>query len=278
MDANEKTYWSPAQFAVIQLELDEYRDFLSFEAEYQLTQESLRIDIVVIKKNKDVIIEKNIGRIFRAHNLIEFKSENDYISINDFYKVNAYSLHYMSLENIHPKDLTLTFITRTHPQVLFNTLKDELGCEVAEVSCGIYHVLGFGLVPVQVIETKLLDADENLWLGSLTSKIRDKTVVEKILTKYQEKGKDVSYHTYLSTLLKANYGTFLEVIESMHDEAKMWEDVEKFLARIGLLEKTKKSMAMEIAENLLSKGMQVTDIVDVTGLSMAEIEVLRTSH
>ena len=42
-----------------------------------------------IKKNVDEPIEKNIGRIFRKHNIVEYKSPTDYLSVDDFYKVYA---------------------------------------------------------------------------------------------------------------------------------------------------------------------------------------------
>ena len=280
MNAKEKNYWHPAQYAAIQIELEDYADSLTFGDEYQLTQEPLRIDVYVIKKDRNVEIKKNIGRIFRAYNLIEFKSQFGYISVADFHKVNAYGFHYMSINGIRPTDLTLTLISRGHPQALFSEL-EELGCEVKEVSRGIYHVLGFGLIPIQVIETQLLDDDENLWLKSLVSDIKDRDIVKKILTKYQEKEKNVNYNTYLSTVLKANPDIFLEVIESMN-EALLKQAVTKVFIEKGWLEEvqreTEQRKATEMAKNLLSKGMHVADIVDVTGLSMAEIEALRRSH
>jgi hypothetical protein len=59
---------------------------LQFISEYQLTAEPLRIDIVIIKKIKDIPLTKNIAAIFRTHNLVEYKSPTDYLSVVDFYK------------------------------------------------------------------------------------------------------------------------------------------------------------------------------------------------
>ncbi|MDR2483260.1 MAG: hypothetical protein LBD08_06475 [Treponema sp.] len=66
--------------------LDEYRSCPEFETEHQLTAEPLRIDLLIIKKKPEIIIKKNIGAIFRQVNVIEFKSPDDYISVDDFYK------------------------------------------------------------------------------------------------------------------------------------------------------------------------------------------------
>ena len=78
--------WHPAFFADIQIELEAERENLIFENEHQLGTKPMEIDALVIKKKSDIPINKNIGRIFRKYNIIEYKSPTDYISINDFYK------------------------------------------------------------------------------------------------------------------------------------------------------------------------------------------------
>ena len=39
---------------------------------------------------------KNIGRIFRRHNIVEYKSPKDSLSVDDFYKVYGYACFYKS--------------------------------------------------------------------------------------------------------------------------------------------------------------------------------------
>ncbi|MCL2214584.1 MAG: hypothetical protein FWC06_05170, partial [Treponema sp.] len=82
-----KLNWHPAFLQAIQHELYDYLDSLEFKYEYQLTTEPLRIDLLIIKKPKDLAIEKNIGKIFRSDNILEYKSPDDYLSIKDFLKV-----------------------------------------------------------------------------------------------------------------------------------------------------------------------------------------------
>jgi hypothetical protein len=86
-DDSSHIVWHPAFIEALQLELEAYQHILQFFPGYQLTAEPLRIDCVVIKKPKDVVITKNIGAIFREHNLLEYKSPDDYVSVTDFYKV-----------------------------------------------------------------------------------------------------------------------------------------------------------------------------------------------
>ena len=84
---NELLQWHPAFYAGLQIELQEDKDNLIFENEHQLSAKPMEIDVLIVKKEKALPVKKNIGRIFRMHNIIEYKSPTDYLSIDDFYKV-----------------------------------------------------------------------------------------------------------------------------------------------------------------------------------------------
>ena len=116
--------WHPAFIEAIQLELEEYSEFLEFYPEYQLTSEPLRIDCVIIKKPRDVVIKKNIASIFREVNLLEYKSPTDHVSIMDFYKVYAYACLYASFEKIPVSNLTITFVESRYPRKLLSHLEN----------------------------------------------------------------------------------------------------------------------------------------------------------
>ena len=83
---NKKLQWHQAFYANIQIEFEAIADKLTFKNEYHLGTQPKRIDVLIIKKEDDTPIEKNIGQIFRKHNIIEYKSPDDYISINDFFE------------------------------------------------------------------------------------------------------------------------------------------------------------------------------------------------
>lgn len=59
----EVLQWHPAFFAGLQIELQEDRDNLIFENEHQLGTKPKEIDALVIKKERDIPVKKNIGRI-----------------------------------------------------------------------------------------------------------------------------------------------------------------------------------------------------------------------
>jgi hypothetical protein len=72
--AKETIKWHTAFVEALQLELEQYQDILEFKPEYQLNDEPLIMDVLVVKKVKDVVIAKNIGAIFKSDNVVEYKS------------------------------------------------------------------------------------------------------------------------------------------------------------------------------------------------------------
>ena len=87
----ERLQWHPAFYAGIQIELEDEREKLIFENEHQLSTKPLEIDVLIIKKQGNVQIQKNLGQIFRGHNIIEYKGPDDNLSIDDYYKVIGYA-------------------------------------------------------------------------------------------------------------------------------------------------------------------------------------------
>jgi hypothetical protein len=114
--ADNKLQWHPAFLQAIQMELFDYREHLEFRYEHHLTSAPLQIDLLIIKKKKDVAIDKNIARIFRSDNLLEYKSPEDYLSVKDFWKVCAYANLYAAITpGVDLSDVTVSFVESRHP-------------------------------------------------------------------------------------------------------------------------------------------------------------------
>ncbi len=76
--------WHAAFFADIQIELAEEAQYLEFENEHMLSTKPMQLDVLIIKKDSERRLKKNIGRIFRRHNIVEYKSPTDSLSVDDF--------------------------------------------------------------------------------------------------------------------------------------------------------------------------------------------------
>jgi hypothetical protein len=203
--------WHPAFCEGLALELEQYSDVLQFEFEHVLNDEPLVIDALVIKKAPGVIIEKNIARIFKAVNIVEYKSPGDYLSVRDFYKVYAYACLYISQEQIAVTDVTLTFVSERYPREVIKHLKKICGCTVDEQQNGIYYVKG-SMLPIQIIETKKLAEAENLWLRCLSDSLNARSLMT-VLKESEARKKTAKVRAYTHTLLRANAETAKEAID-----------------------------------------------------------------
>ncbi|MDR1802081.1 MAG: hypothetical protein LBQ94_00605 [Treponema sp.] len=273
---SERIAWHPAFFVAVQMELEEYRNDLQFISEYQLNTEPLKIDVVIIKKTKDTPIEKNIATIFKQENILEYKSPDDYISVDDFYKVYGYACLYKVLNKIDIRDLTLTFAGSRYPRELLAHLQEIRGYTVEEKWPGIYTIKG-DILPIQVINSRKLSADENLWLRDLDNQLGAPDI-QRVSAEIDRLGKtaQAQVKTYLNVVLKAN-------IENLREVLKMSDSLVDLFAEIGLaakweakyLAEGKEIKAIEIARNLLNLGDSTDKIIAVTGLSREEVENLR---
>ena len=146
-EKNSNIHWHPAFVEAIKMELIEYLDKIEIHPEVPLTTEPLKIDCIIIKKSKDLVIKKNIAGIFRDWNIIEYKSPQDHVSINDFHKVYAYACLYSVLENVPVENISITFVESRYPKKLIDFLRKERNYRVEKTSPGIYTVKGDVLIP-----------------------------------------------------------------------------------------------------------------------------------
>jgi hypothetical protein len=235
----EKTQWHPAFFQAMQIELEKYKNHLTYENEHHLTTEPLRLDILIIKKNPEIQIEKNIGRIFRGHNIVEFKSPADSLSINDYYKVIGYTYLYCSLEKIFPQDLTITLAFTVKPENLLEHLKTRPEITIEEKFDGIKYIIGEP-IPIQLIENERLDPGENTWLRALSQE----TPAPIIKTIIQARNKtSVESGAFWYAVFRENFDAMKEVIAEMSNAA-----FEDFLDEIGFAEKAEIEKARQEAK------------------------------
>ena len=194
--------WHSAFQASIQIEFEEEQDKLSFEPEHLLSKKPVQIDELIIKVKPNFVIHKNIGKIFRGHNIIEYKSPRDYLTVNDFYKTTAYA-----------------FFT------------SQIQKKLVPQGAGIYYLKNFP-IPIQILITKELDPVENIWLRSLRTDIKDPQEIQKIIKCYERKRHSKLRQAAMEVITRANWNTIKEVKEKMCEAlkelmAEEFEEVQK---------------------------------------------------
>ena len=268
--------WHSAFFEAIKLELEEYGDILEFRSEHQLTAEPLRIDCVIIKKSKDAVIKKNIAVIFREINLLEYKSPDDYIATADFYKVYSYACLLVYLENTPVTGITISFVGSRYPGALLTHLREVRKYSVEESYPGIYNVEG-DIFPIQIINSRRLSANENLWLKDLRYKLAP-WEIHQVISEIHRKGKKPYTGAYLDAITRANNTSLWEVIKMR----KTHLSLEEILEEAGWLDKWEakgkaigeESKAIDIAQKMLKSGFPFETIVSITDLAPEKIKAL----
>ena len=169
----KKTQWHPPFCAAIKLELRADKKNLTFESERVLNTKPIQLDMLVIKKLELTNIQNEIGKIFRGHNIFEYKSPKDTLNIDAYFKVLSYACLYKAdapaVDGIKSEDITLSLVHEGMPVKLIRWF-EENDCVVNEHFPGIYYVSGSKvLFPLQIIISSRLGDKEHQWLKSLTS-------------------------------------------------------------------------------------------------------------
>ena len=195
--------------------------------------------MLIIKKETDRPVKKNIGRIFKKYNIIEFKSPDDSLNVDDFYKVYGYTCFYKAdaryINSIPAEELTITFVAEKYPRKLIEHLKNVKKYRVDEKEKGIYYVYG-DLIPIQILITRKLSGEENLWLKSLTNKLNETAAAEKLIENYMEHKESSLHQSMIETIMRANQklfqevngmsDIFMEIVQEKFDR-KLKEEVDK---------------------------------------------------
>jgi hypothetical protein len=210
-EENSSLNWHPEFITAVKLELKEYLDKIEILPEVPLTAEPLKIDCVIIKKAKGLVIKKNFAAIFRKWNILEYKSPKDHVSVNDYQKVYAYACLYSSFKNVPINDITISFIESRYPRKLIDFLREKRKFTVEKNGSGIYTVKG-DAVAIQIVDSRYLPDEENLWLKNLRGKL-DKNTIVKVIDEIHKQDKAVSLEAYIEVISRANTEFFEEVTE-----------------------------------------------------------------
>lgn len=264
--------WHPAFHASIQIEFEAEAEKLTFEPEHLLSKKPMQMDELIIKVAENKAIHKNIGRIFRRYNIIEYKSPDDNLTINDFYKVYGYCCFYQSdtdkICEIPPEELTITFICNHFPRKMVQHLKEFRGLNIIHVEAGIYYITGDAF-PIQLLVTRELDPKENLWLQSLRNNMSKPEEIETLLKEYETKKSSKLYQAAMEVITRANWDAVKEVKETMCEALKELM-AEEFQEQEELVTKRVTEQVTEEFIRTLSKS--ITDVDKLAELLNLPVE------
>ena len=158
----------------------------------------------------DVTIPKNIALIFQTFNLLEIKGIGSSISTDSYYKTIGYAgllIDQAGKSNQYSAlDISLTFLSLHYPRKLINHLCKERKLTVAKVSPGVYHI-NKEIFIAQIIVTKELPPEENLYLRCLTNSLEDAKLANRLTEDFEKHQDQDIYIRYMRQLTTANLKT-----------------------------------------------------------------------
>ncbi len=202
--------WHPGFYGAAELEFLSNKDDLEFQREFNLSKEPIRMDLLIIKKLSNIRIKNEIGHIFRKFNVVEYKSPDDALSIDDYYKTVGYACLYKGLgetvNQIPANELTISIFRESYPREMFEAMKN-LGLEIKERYPGIYYISGKqALFDTQVVITKQLDGETHRTLRVLSKHVKEEDIrrfVEKAI-QMSEPGDKNNVDAVLQVSVSAN--------------------------------------------------------------------------
>ncbi len=216
LTSKRRVDWHEAASCAFQIELKDYSHILEYISEYPLGKNSYRIDLLVIKKLTDEMISKNIARIFRTFNLLEIKGVGSSISIDSYYKTIGYAglliaqmgksertTHKTQYSGL---DVSLTLLSCHYPRKLMKHLREERQIPVAKISDGVYYI-NKETFHIQIIVTKELSPEDNLYLHCLTDNLQDTALANRLADDYKLHPEQEIYTNYMHQITTANSRT-----------------------------------------------------------------------
>lgn len=274
--------WHPAFVAAMDLELNENRKDLEYNKEYNLNTKPLEVDLLVIKKNKKSQIVNEIGKLFRGNNIIEYKSPEDSLDIDMFYKVGAYASLYKSygktVDERKADDITVSIFREMKPVGLFTYFKSH-NIKITNPYSGIYYVMDSILFPTQIIVGRELDKKSHVWLRALSDQMQEqemKELLEKIEKLRLKLDKELA-DSVLEVSIRANWEIIKELRRNENMCQALLEIMEPEIDKIK--NETKIRMIIELGqEDGLSDAAIIERIEKKTGVSYEKAEAYLEEH
>ncbi|MBQ8666121.1 MAG: hypothetical protein IJ526_04585 [Lachnospiraceae bacterium] len=218
-----KNHWHPAFCGATEWELKQNRDDLTFEPEHLLSKEPLRMDMLIIKKSPNAVIQNEIGKIFRQHNVVEFKGSGDSLNIDDYHKVIGYACLYKSLgkhvNEIPADEVTVTIMREAYPKELFGVLKKSK-IDIKEQYPGIYYLTGNVMFRTQIIVTRRL-GDKHAGLKILSEKAKEADV--RSFLQEAKQAKEPGDLQNIDAVLQVSKAANAKLYDEIRRSAKMYD-------------------------------------------------------
>ena len=109
-------------------------------------------------------------------------------------------------------EISISFVCHAFPQKFVTHLKKIRKYSIEKQEDGVYYVKG-DFFPIQIIHTRELSSEENLWLKNLTNTLKSKNDILTLMSEYQNHTSNNLYSSVMDIIVKANERKFEEVTD-----------------------------------------------------------------
>lgn len=280
LETPDKIQFHPGFYGAAELEFRLEKTELEFNIEYNLSKEPLRVDLLIIGKSNDIQLENEIGKLFKRYNIIEYKSPDDGLTIDDFFKTIGYACLYKALgktvNQIPEEQITVSlFRDNTYPQELFRVLK-ESGRIIEEKYQGVYYIRDKVQFDTQIVVMSQLNKEKHSAFRVLSKNAKEEDVrrfLQETVT-LVDQGDKANADAVLEVSISAN----ADLYERIRGDEVMCKAMEDLMQDVITQreEKAKLEEKKNIAESLIQRGrMALDEIAAVTGLTLEAVDALK---
>ena len=157
--------------AILRIDFHGFGEKIRIEREHLLGEGPPRTDFLVLIEDENVRMEKEIFRIFRKFNVIEYKSPRASLNERVLRKICGYACLYVGYSE-HEKDIpsdqvTISIFRHKKNNRLFKQLAEKNRLIESDTK-GIYYVTGYTDFPFQIVITGELEGSEYTAYRALT--------------------------------------------------------------------------------------------------------------
>lgn len=203
--------------------------------------------LLVIKKNKNIQIANELGAAFRGYNIMEYKSEDDSLSI----------------------------LTRLrYPREALKALSEQ-GYTVEKKNPGIYMITGNAILPTQIIVISQLDEELHFWITKLRKSITKEQLMQVLVKsrKLTQRQIELYIRPYISVLADANQKAMDKIRKEEPDMGNYFKE----LFKDELEKKWNDGKEEEKKANvigMLKEGLEVDIISRVSRLTVEQVTAI----
>lgn len=247
-----------------------YGDLVHISTEVEIGEVPPRTDFVILVEDEQIEWEKEIFRIFRKINILEYKNPHDALNRRVIRKVCGYANLYIGVAEHggeRPEDqVTVSIFRASKNPELFEAMEKD-GTLVRGEIPGIYHVKGYTNLPFQIIITGELEGEEYAVYRALTDKADEADVVRIIEIVGRETEDAVREHyRILLLLVAARNPQLMETIRK--GDAMSQEEMENVLMEIMKDKVDERVSKAEAAERQQTTLTHIKDIMESFGVTI----------